>query len=181
MDVEQIWYEYKSHLTSFLRSKVANPDDVEDLLQDILLKTHANIGTIKSEDSLKPWLFQIANNAIIDFYRKNGRGAELISDDLWYGDEKEETVQQELAQCIEPFINALDMNEAKLMKEVELEGASQKEYAANHDIAYSTLKSRVQKGRKDLKQLFVDCCNFSKDHQGNIADYLPKKDNCKKC
>lgn len=181
MDMEQIWRDYKSHLTAFLHAKISNPEDVEDLLQDILLKTHNNLDHIQSEDSLKPWLFQVANNAIIDFYRKNGRGLDLNPDDLWYGDEEEETVQQELAKCIEPFIQALGNEETELLTEVELNGISQKAYAADHDLAYSTLKSRVQKGRKDLKALFVNCCNFSKDHQGNLLDYTPKEDSCEKC
>ena len=71
MSIEQIWVEYKNSLHAFLLSKVSNPADAEELLQDILLKTHLQIHQLKDQASIKPWLFQIANHAIIDFYRKH--------------------------------------------------------------------------------------------------------------
>ncbi|WP_462167140.1 hypothetical protein [Pseudoalteromonas sp. GB43] len=43
MSIEQIWLEYKNSLRAFLTTKISNPADVEELLQDTLLKTHLNI------------------------------------------------------------------------------------------------------------------------------------------
>jgi len=48
MNIEIIWQKYRSSLLRFLSSKVSNPSDVEDLLQNILIKTHENLGSIKS-------------------------------------------------------------------------------------------------------------------------------------
>jgi len=56
MEIEKIWSEYRTGLKSFLHSKISDADEVDDLLQEILIKLFNNIDTVKSEDHLKPWL-----------------------------------------------------------------------------------------------------------------------------
>ena len=120
--------------------------DVDDLLQEILIKTQNNISNINSKESVKPWLFKITNNTVIDFYRKRARQRDLTAEDLWY-DEADLNLQQSLVRCVEPFINALPVEDGDLLKSFDINGESQKEYAESKGISYSTLKSRVQKSR----------------------------------
>ena len=87
-----------------MHSKVSSLDEVDDLLQEILIKIYSNLSTIKSESSLKSWLFQVANYAIIDFYRKRAKLNKLRSEELWYR-EKNDEIEQFLSQCVIPFIN----------------------------------------------------------------------------
>lgn len=177
--LEEIWAEYRSALKAFLHSKIADTADVDDVLQDILIKTHKNMGQIRSKDSIKSWLFQVANNSIIDFYRRAGRRKELKEDDLWFG-EDEADIKVELSHCIEPFIHSLPEKSAELLTAIDINGESQKEYAESLGISYSTLKSRVQKARTDLRGLFDDCCHMKLDAQGNLMDY-ERKEGCGDC
>ena len=48
LSLEQVWAKYQQALKAFLHSKVSQPDDVDDLLQEILLKTYQNLETVKS-------------------------------------------------------------------------------------------------------------------------------------
>lgn len=180
MNIEEIWTEYRSNLMAFIRSRVANSSDAEDLLQEIMIKTHDGLSSVKNQASIKSWVFQIAHNTIIDFYRNTGRGKNLPADELWYGEE-DTTVQQELTRCIEPFIRALPADTAEIIRQIDINGVSQKDYAQQHGIAYSTLKSRVQKGRSDLRVLFDKCCSFTLDATGSIAEYSEKSGGCKNC
>jgi len=180
ISTEQIWAYYQSRLRAFLISRISNPDDTEDLLQDILLKVHRNLSSLKSNDRLKPWLFQIAQNTIVDFYRAKQKNSTIHPDDLWWVN-NEPNVEHELEQCVSPFIDALSPKYSKLLSAIELEGQSQKDYADKHNIAYSTLKSRVQKGRDLLRSSFENCCSISLDSRGNIAQVQPKSDSCKHC
>ncbi|MES0880516.1 RNA polymerase sigma factor SigZ [Roseibium sp. SCP14] len=179
-ELERVWVDYRSSLNAFLRSKVSNPADVEELLQDILLKTHRNIGKLGKDDSLKAWLFQVANNATIDFYRKKAKTKALDPEELWYSD-MGDAEKHDLDQCIEPFIDALPEDMRILLRKIELEGVSQKQYAQDLGISYSTLKSRVQKARSRLRNVYDSCCHFSLDAQGNIVGYRSKSDSCGKC
>ena len=171
--IEEIWSEYRTAIKAFLHSKVANASDVDDLLQDILLKTYQNLSTLKDSKNVKSWLFQIANNTIIDFYRKRGKENNHAEEPLWYSND-DKSLYDDLSQCIAPFINALPQDMAELLTATEINGVSQKEYAEQHGISYSTLKSRVQKGRGRLLNLFSSCCDFSLDSQGRLADFEQK-------
>ena len=180
MQLEQLWNEYRAALQAFLHSKIANHADVDDVLQDILIKTHKNMGQIRSADSVKSWLFQVANTTIIDFYRRRGRHRELSQDDLWFSEE-EADIKTELSHCIDPFIGSLPEASAELLTAVDINGELQKEYAASLGISYSTLKSRVQKARRELRGLFDDCCHMHLDNQGNLMDYDYKEKGCETC
>ncbi|MEX0300035.1 MAG: RNA polymerase sigma factor SigZ [Kordiimonas sp.] len=180
MNIELIWDQYRASLKAFLHSKISNSADVEDLLQEILIKSHNNLSSVKSEDSFKSWLFQIAKNTIIDFYRQKGKAKDIGPEDLWYGDNKEET-QHVLSKCVEPFIRALPEDSSALLLAVDIQGKAQKQYAADIGISYSTLKSRVQKARRQLHAVFDDCCHLSVDARGNIIGFTPKAPDCKPC
>ncbi|NMP32015.1 RNA polymerase sigma factor SigZ [Thalassotalea sp. M1531] len=180
MNIEHIWQEYKYQLERFLQRKVSNPSDVEELLQEILLKTHQQLGTVNQANSLKSWLFAIANNTIIDFYRKQ-KHLEPFDEEMTVFNESATDLKKALAPCLSPFINALDEQSSQLLRDIELGDSSQKDYAENHNIAYSTLKSRLQRSRGELKKLFEQCCTFELDKHGNIVEFIEKSNNCNKC
>ena len=186
LNLEQVWAEYQQTLKAFLHSKVSNTADVEDLLQEILIKTFQNVHKVQDASSVKSWLFQLANNTIIDFYRKHARqqrDSKIDADDLWFADlDHNEEFKQKLSLCIEPFIQALPEQSASLLLAVDIKGQSQKALAEEQNVSYSTIKSRVQKSRGDLKNLFEQCCNLSLDKQGNVIDCeLKPESGCGNC
>jgi len=180
MNIEYIWLEYRVALKRFLHAKISNEADVEDLLQDILIKTYNNLGAVKKQHSVKSWLFQIANNTIIDYYRKKGRDQDVNIEVDWALEEPQ-NIKVELANCIAPFISALPEEHAKLLTAIDIHNQSQKEYAEQLEISYSTLKSRVQKSRVLLKKVFNDCCYFKIDKTGNVYEYNLKSKRCNDC
>jgi len=163
-----------------LHSRVSNDEDVEDLLQEVLIKTHQNLDTVVNSEKIKPWLFQLTNNTIIDFYRKKGRARDVSAADLWYTEDSV-VVEQALTQCVEPFIRALPKNSADLLIAIDIEGQSQKDYAEKAGISYSTLKSQVQRARAKLRTLFDDCCNLTLDKYGNVVEFTTKSGGCDSC
>lgn len=175
MNIETIWQTYQPNLTAFLRSKVSNSADVDDLLQEVLIKTYKHRQTIKSETSIKAWLFQTAHHTVIDFYRKRAKAQNVAAEDLWYADNDEQfDIQDSLSQCLPLLIDSLPEETAELLKAVDIHGLSQKEHANKLGIRYSTLKSRVQKGRLQLRTVFENCCHLSLDTSGGIIDFDPK-------
>lgn len=180
LSLNDIWPQYQSRLRAFLRKRLANAADVDDVLQEISIKVLNGLPQLAEHSKLQPWLFQTAQHAVVDHYRRSKKGSALHPDDLWYGAEEPE-VRRELEHCIEPFIDALPAETAQLLRAVDLEGQAQKSVAADLGLPYSTLKSRVQQGRTDLRKLYEDCCTLRRDSRGLIADYDPKPETCKKC
>ena len=181
--LDQVWQEYQQALKAFLQTKVNNPADVEDLLQEVLLKSFIKLDSLKEVTSMKAWLFQIANHSVIDFYRKNAKKMQSLEGDFSEHDMGQDNqMKTELAQCVQPFIQALTEQQAALLKAIDLDGISQKAYAEQQGIPYSTLKSQVKKARSELKLLFEQCCHFQEDKFGNLIDYERKQVNaCGPC
>lgn len=177
MTLENLWQQYQTALKGFLHAKVANNQDVEDILQEVLLKTHQNLSSVHDQTSIKSWLFQIANNTIIDFYRRRHVKKRHEENVEWY-DEPSKDLIDSFTPCLEPFINQLLPAQRQLLRAIELEGVTQKDFAEQHDIKYSTLKSRVKKARASLMAQFDNCCSFSVDSRGNIIDFVPKGKSC---
>lgn len=100
---------------------------------------------------------------------------------MWHDEQNEEQVVKSLSHCLLPFIKQLPERDAELLIAIEIEEISQKEYAENNGINYSTLKSRVKQSRKKLYDIFHSCCYFAIDTRGNIMEYNPKSGNCDRC
>jgi RNA polymerase sigma-70 factor (ECF subfamily) len=130
--------------------------------------------------SIKPWLFQIAHNAMTDHYRRQRREASVSADDLWYG-ESGETAEHSFEGCVDPFLDALPNESGDLLRAVELRGVSQKEYAQRLGVSYSTLKSRVQASRKQLRQLFDQCCDIEFATDGSVLECKKISPGCGTC
>ena len=77
MKNQKFWQEIHKELDAFIQKRVRNTEDVFDLRQEILLRIHNNIDSLLKAEKIKSWIYQIARNAIIDFYRKQKPTAAL--------------------------------------------------------------------------------------------------------
>ena len=75
---EQMWREMLPKLRTFVRRRIANPNRADDLVAEILLRIHQNLGSLADQERLPNWMFRIARNAIIDEYRRAGRSREQL-------------------------------------------------------------------------------------------------------
>jgi len=61
----------KDKLLGFIRSRVRNTEEAEDILQDVFVQFVAGFDTIDSVDRITSWLYSVARNKIIDRYRRD--------------------------------------------------------------------------------------------------------------
>ena len=168
---EQIKELYRPILF-YIKKRVSDPMDAEDLTQEVFYKLSKS--NYEEVENLKSWIYSIARNTIIDYYRKNKiKGQELV--DLPDESSMNPSAISELTKCIVPFIDQLPPDYQHIMTLSELEGYSQKEIAKQLDINYITVRSKVQRGRKKLKTLFTNCCQIVQGGKGSIMDYRQNK------
>ena len=89
-----------------------------------MIKTYQNLQNVNDAQKVKSWLFKIAHNSIIDFYRHKV----LVDNELWYN-QPQQDVYQQLSHCVVPFINGLEETDKQLLTAIEIDGLSQKAYA----------------------------------------------------
>lgn len=178
---ETIWQEYHSRLGAFIRRKVSDDSAADDILQNVFLKMHTGLASLKDATKLQSWLYQIARNAIIDHYRLQKATVDIPE---WlpqsHTDHNKE-VTQELSKCLQPMIGMLPENYREAVILSELRGLTQKEVAEVQGISLSGAKSRVQRGRALLKEMIADCCLLEFDHNGRLCDYERKGKDCDAC
>lgn len=180
MTIESLWFSNQASIKAFLHTKISSTEDVEELLQEVALRAFMNIDTLKSEDKARAWLFRIAHNLVIDFYRKKHVQQCPHPDDLWYADPFADP-EHVFSPCIEPLLRDLPEDIADLIYSIDIQRQSQKAYAARLGISYSTFKSRVQKARKMLYGLFHEYCEISLDRRGQILDFSIRPDKSAPC
>lgn len=174
---EKVWKQHRRALHGFILKRVESAAVAEDLLQEVFVRVHARIGSLKDEDSLNAWLYQIARNAIIDHYRSEKRSAEL-TESLVETDEAERSEQQALAECVLPFVKQLPEPYREAIMLTEIEGMSQIDLAKKLGLSPSGAKSRVQRGRAKIKEMLLDCCEFEFDSHGTVIAYERRQADC---
>lgn len=178
---EKIWDDFGGKLRSFIAYRVPDPSYVDDLLQDVFVKIHTNISTLQDDAKIRSWIYQIARNTIIDYFRKykiklddidtipiEGEDALMTIDEI-EGEDPEKDVVAGLREMIEKLPDKY--SQALLL--VEFEGLSQIELARQLGISISGAKSRVQRGRQLLKESLMRCCHFELDRYGTIIGISP--------
>ena len=68
--VQQAIADYGTKLRDFIRFRINNPDDADDLVQDVFLQFTRSLDNPEPIEKVSAWLFTAARNRIIDFYRK---------------------------------------------------------------------------------------------------------------
>ena len=169
--IEVIWQTYHEKLFNFINNRVDQTSMAEDLLQDVFLKIYDRIDTLKDENKLQNWIYQIARNAIIDHYRSKKPMVDLPLDIKEDSPNPYEENREEIASWIQPMIGYLPETYRDTLQMSEIEGLPHKEIARRKSLSVSGVKSRVQRGRKLLQEMLTDCCLFEFDHQGRVMDY----------
>jgi RNA polymerase sigma-70 factor, ECF subfamily len=171
---QEAWRAYRSELHRFVRTRVEDEAAAEDLVHDVLLRAYSQRDTLRDAGQLRPWLYRITRNALIDHYRKR-RPTSALPDELAdEGTSEADGAQRELARCIEPFVKALPSRYREALFLSEIEGVPQREVAERLGLSLSGAKSRVQRARKMLAGLLLDCCRVELDSRGGILDYEPR-------
>lgn len=179
--LEQIWHEFSGKLAQFIRARVSDPATAEDILQDVFVKIQARLGQLKDPGRLTSWIYLIARHAIIDHYRTRKETVE-VPESLAAEPEPESGEIEELKAAFRRMIQSLPEPYREALVLTELEGLTQQELADKAGISLSGAKSRVQRGRQQLKEMLTECCAFEFDRRGGIIDCTPRKRaDCAEC
>ena len=170
---EQLWETFSVPLQQFIRRRVPDPHSAEDILQDVFLKIHARIDTLHQQDRVAAWIYQIARNAIADYYRAQRPTSDVPETLAAPDDMVDDDVVQELLPCVAAMVDALPAAYREALRLTEYEGLSQKELSERLGISFSGAKSRVQRARAKIKEQLLACCHFQFDYAGRVIDYQP--------
>jgi RNA polymerase sigma-70 factor, ECF subfamily len=180
--------ELREPLAGFIARRVSDPQDAEDVLQEVLLRIHRHAGELADADRVLAWVHRIARNAIVDHYRRRAArpehaagAADDFGDVVATNDEPTDASRRELAHCLRPLLERLPDKHRQAVILTELEGFTQVDAARRLGVTVSGMKARVQRGRAQLKTLLLECCEVELDRRGAIAEYSARGGSCGRC
>ena len=157
----------QTRLRNFIRRRVADQRDAEDILQEVFYEFVAAYRLMKPIEQVSGWLFRVARNRIIDLFRRRRPGS--LSDPVTVGDDGEELLLQDLiasrelgpdaayarSVLLSELDDALDelpdqQREAFIAHEVE--GRSFKDLSAETGVSVNTLIARKHRAVVHLRQ-----------------------------
>jgi RNA polymerase sigma factor (sigma-70 family) len=157
-----------SRLRNFIRSRVADQDDAEDILQDVFSELIEAYRMMTRVEQVTAWLFRVARNRITDRFRRKRREAQrsgsatfpeegdaLLSGDLLPSPEAGPEAAYARRVLIEELDDALDElpdEQREIFIAHELMGYSFKELAAQSGVNVNTLLSRKRYAVLHLRQ-----------------------------
>jgi RNA polymerase sigma-70 factor (ECF subfamily) len=184
--LEILWNQFHDQLCRFICSRIPSDQETaataEDILQDVFIRIHERLETVRDMDRLESWIYQIARNSIADYYRSRRRLVSLDESqadvqpifDEYTGESITETLLPDIREIVlalpEPYREALILT--------EYQGLTQKEMAERLGISLSGAKSRVQRARQKVKDNLLACCHFEFDARGLVYDY---REHCCRC
>jgi len=176
-DVPSLWFEHKAALKGYIHKRVADEDLVNDILQEVLLKVYKFCLSKSGVRNIRSWLFQITQNTITDHYRKNSHFTPLTESDDQFED-NHNTSFSEAAEFILPMINLLPREYSIPLKLSDVDGMKQQEIAEHLQLGLSATKSRIQRARGMLKDVFAECCIMEMNSAGQLISFDIRPD-CK--
>jgi RNA polymerase sigma factor (sigma-70 family) len=168
--------QQRGRLRNFIRSRVADPGDAEDILQDVFYELVAAYRLAKPIEQVGAWLFQVARNRIIDRFRK--KKPEAIGFANGSNDNDEEPLSLEdvlpspnagpdgvfargvLIEELEDALEELPLEQRQVFIANEIEGRTFAEIAAETETSINTLLSRKRYAvlflRRRLREIYEE-------------------------
>jgi len=135
--------QYRKRLFDFIRVRVKESADAEDILQDVFFELTSTYRVLKPVEQMAAWLFRVARNKITDRYRKH---KPVLYDDLnkRYNDEYENSsfIEELLGAGEDPGFLSIDnelIREA-LLKALDELPAEQREVFVRHELEQESFK-----------------------------------------
>jgi RNA polymerase sigma-70 factor (ECF subfamily) len=184
VSTESVWTALGGDLRRFIRRRVPDDHVADDLLQETFVRIHRSIGQLSDADRLTSWVYRIARNVIHDEYRRTGRDAVPLEGI----DVTADPAPADRAACNpcgwwDELIRQLPDEYRTAVELAEIQGLSQQEVADRLGLSLSGAKSRVQRGRRMLRDELNQCCEFHFDRRGNLleVDPRPERTVCRDC
>ena len=173
--ISQAMERDESRLRNFIRRRVADAGEAEDVLQDVFYELIASYRMLKPVEQVSAWLFRVARNRITDLFRK--KRPELLGDTAWTGEDGDELTLEDLLpsadegpeaayargvllESLEEALEELPAEQSEVFIAHEVMGRSFNELAAESGVSVNTLLSRKRYAvlhlRKRLQKIYEE-------------------------
>ena len=151
-----IYTQYRDKVFGFVRSKIVNQTEAEDIVQTVFLKVYSNLDKYdETKASLSTWIYTITRNTVYD-YLKEKRGhpvLELVDNTVDSAEEPDDSLlNQEALEELACALQKLPQNQRDIIILIYYHGKPKTEVAKILDITYGQLRYLHDKALSRLKE-----------------------------
>ena len=156
---------YQRRVVGVAQAVVHNQDDAIELAQETFVRAYENLSKFESRSSFSTWLYRIAANLAIDFWRREGRHVVLHGEDAENeiaklptatGDSFKEVSRSELSSRLKQALEELTPEHRAVILLREVEGMSYDEISDVLQCPRGTVMSRLHYARTHLRKILKD-------------------------
>lgn len=150
---EQVYQEYSRKVMSYIRQRINNPSDAEDLHSAVFTKVFEKYATFdQTKASVSTWIYTIARNTLIDFFRTRKVMDELGDEDIVEEDAFQGILDEETLGELASALEKLPERERDLIIMHYYQNRQLKEIAVKMHMSYSNCKLVHNKALMKLRQ-----------------------------
>lgn len=174
----EIYHQYYQPVRSFIAAMTRDDWAADDLAQETFLSAKQNLSSLREPDKLRPWLYRIARNKCLDHFRRVSASREQTDERAGEGaDPKQNLIQlqlerSEMSSCVQEMIDQLPEAYRTVLILFDLAGMSHQEIAEVLEDKEGTVKVRLHRARKALKEILARECTFEVDER-NVLVCVP--------
>lgn len=172
--VSRAWVAHEAELRGFLRHGLGDEHAAEDVLQDTFIKAMREGQGFCSLDNPRAWLFRVARNAMTDRFRaaKPVDPIEHYTDTLPISEPDPAPPVDALTSCLGRVLQELAPEDADVLRACDIDGQTQKEFAAARGLSLPAAKSRLLRARQRLRDRMAVACRVQFDpDDGRVSGY----------
>ncbi len=183
---EQLVRRYEKRVFALTLRMCRNSEDAAEAAQEAFLAAWQGLAFFRGDASFSTWLYRLTSNACVDLMRREGRHWDAAGPSLDDGELKldipdrtaspqEAAERSELRAQIEEGLRALSPEHREVLVLREMHQLSYEEIGAALSLDLGTVKSRISRGRKQLRNFLLKSGNFSAAPASKEAE----KEGCK--
>jgi len=177
--------DHRDGIRRYILSLIKDPAEADDLAQETYLRAHAGFHTLKSEEKALPWLYRIATNVSYDRFRQASYKQSQKATEIIEADESDPSSaasipddgprldlameQDEMSGCVQQYIAQLSDQYRSVILLHDTQGLTNPEIAEMLDLSVATVKIRLHRARKRLRDALDRACSFSHDDRGVLV------------
>jgi len=173
---DELIAKYEKTAYNIALRMLKNPEDAMDVSQEAFIKVFKSTKTFNFESAFSTWLYRIVTNTCLDFLRKRNPNVYSIDNPIQTdegeierdipdeSDSPEELLEKKLTkELVNNSINKLDENHRIVIILRDIQGFSYEEISNILDCSIGTVKSRINRARKNLKDIIIKDMEHNKE------------------
>jgi len=168
--------QYREPMRRYVQSLTRSAAEAEELTQEVFLRAHRSLDTLRERGALSAWLYRIATNVAVDWLRQQPPPVRQVSDEeadspdelMDTSGESLQTVveQREMSACVQGYLEELSDDYRAVIILHDIDGMTAPEIAQLLGATVGAVKIRLHRARKKLQAALNAGCQFDHDRRG---------------